>query len=156
VSELRRDEVEDCRLPVSGWRFQILRYLDDEKMRDTVQLQLNHGEHRHDLTRRCLFFANRGEFRTGDLEEIMNKASCLSLLSNAVLVWNTVRSTEIVARLRASGEEILDSDLARVSPLCRAHIIPAGTPTRLTQRFRGAILRTIRYRKFSRGCCRWA
>jgi len=105
----------------------ILRYLDDEKMRDTVQLQLNHGEHRHDLTRRCLFFANRGEFRTGDLDEIMNKASCLSLLSNAVLVWNTVRIAEIVARLRVSGEEILDSDLARVSPLCRAHIIPTGT-----------------------------
>ncbi|MGH9452182.1 MAG: Tn3 family transposase [Terriglobia bacterium] len=38
----------------------ILRYLDDEKMRDTVKLQLNHREHRHDLTRRCLFFANRG------------------------------------------------------------------------------------------------
>lgn len=36
----------------------------------------------------------------------MNKASCLSLLSNAVLVWNTVRIAEIVSRLRASGEEI--------------------------------------------------
>jgi Tn3 transposase DDE domain len=57
----------------------------------------------------------------------MNKASCLSLLSNAVLVWNTVRIAEIVDRLRASGEEILDPDLARVSPLCRAHIIPTGT-----------------------------
>jgi TnpA family transposase len=105
----------------------ILRYLDDERMRGTIQLQLNHGEHRHDLTRRCLFFANRGEFRTGDLDEIMNKASCLSPLSNAVLVWNTVWIAEIVNRLRASGEEILDSDLARVSPLCRAHIIPTVT-----------------------------
>lgn len=105
----------------------ILRYVDDEKMRDTVQLQPNHGEHRHDLTRRCLFFANRGEFRTGDLDEIMNKASCLSLLSNAVLVWNTVRIGQIVDRLRASGEEILDADLARVSPLCRPHIIATGT-----------------------------
>src|ERR1700757_212350 len=72
-------------------------------------------------------FANRGEFRTGDLDEMMNKASCLSLLSNAVLVWNTVRIAEIVSRLRVSGEEILDNDLARVSPLCRAHIIPTGT-----------------------------
>jgi hypothetical protein len=51
----------------------------------------------------------------------------LSLLSNAVLVWNTVRIAEIVSRLRASGEEILDNDLARVSPQCRAHIIPTGT-----------------------------
>jgi len=36
---------------------------------------------------RTLFFANRGRFRSGDYEEVMNKASSLSLLSNAVLVW---------------------------------------------------------------------
>ena len=105
----------------------ILRYLNDETMRGRVQLQLNRGEYRHDWVSRCLFFANRGEFRTGDLDEIMNKASCLSLLSNAVLVCNIVRISEIVERLRASGEEILDSELARVSPLCFAHIIPNGT-----------------------------
>lgn len=57
----------------------------------------------------------------------MNKASCLSLLSNAVLVWNTVRISEIVERLRTAGEQILDADVARVSPLCYAHIIPNGT-----------------------------
>jgi Tn3 transposase DDE domain len=81
----------------------------------------------HDLTRRCLFFAHRGEFRTGDLDEIMNKARCLSLLSNAALVWNTMRIGQIVERLRASGEEVLDTNLARVSPLCRPHIMPTGT-----------------------------
>ena len=101
----------------------ILRYIHDDAMRGRVQLQLNRGEYRHDLLGRCLFFANRGEFRTGDLDEIMNKASCLSLLSNAVLVWNTVRISEIVDRLRAAGEQILDTDLARVSPplLCPHH-----------------------------------
>jgi hypothetical protein len=74
-----------------------------------------------------LFFANRGEFRTGDLEEIMNKASCLSLLSNAVLVWNTIQIGQIVAHLRARGEEVADSDLSHISPLAFAHIIPNGT-----------------------------
>ena len=82
----------------------ILRYLHEEDVRRRVQLQLNRGESRHDLAR-WLFFANQGEFRTGDYEEIMNKASCLSLLSNAVLVWNTVRMGEIVARLRAAGRD---------------------------------------------------
>ena len=57
----------------------------------------------------------------------MNKASCLSLLSNAVLVWNTVRMGEIVARLRAAGETVSDEDLARISPLAYAHVIPNGT-----------------------------
>jgi TnpA family transposase len=92
-----------------------------------VQLQLNRGEARHELVARCLFFANRGEFRTGDAEEIMNKASCLSLLSNAVLVWNTLRIAEIVNQLRATGHAVADYDLARVSPLMHAHVIPNGT-----------------------------
>ena len=104
----------------------ILRYLHEEDVRRRVQLQLNRGESRHDLAR-WLFFANQGEFRTGDYEEIMNKASCLSLLSNAVLVWNTVRMGEIVARLRAAGEVVSDEDLARISPLAYAHVIPSRT-----------------------------
>ena len=88
------------------------------------------------MTRRCALsavtaqprrFANRGEFRTGDLDEILNKANSLSLLSNAVLVSNTVHIGQIVGRLRTSGEEVLKADPARVSPLPHAQIIPNGT-----------------------------
>jgi hypothetical protein len=60
------------------------------EVRRPVQLELNRGESRHALAR-WLFIANQGEFHAGDYEEIMNKATCLSLLSNAVLVWNTAR-----------------------------------------------------------------
>jgi TnpA family transposase len=104
----------------------ILRYMHDPTLRGRVQLQLNRGEARHRLASR-LFFANQGVFRTGDYEEIMNKVSCLSLLSNAVLVWNTVHMTEILARLRSTGETIAPEDVARVSPLAHAHVIPNGT-----------------------------
>lgn len=72
----------------------ILRYLHDSEIRDRVQLQLNRGESRHALARR-LFFANQGAFRSGDYEEVMNKVTALSVLSKAVLVWNTVRINEI-------------------------------------------------------------
>jgi hypothetical protein len=47
------------------------------------------------------FFAKQWEFRTGDYEEVMNKVSCLSLLSNAALVSNSVQMSEIVPRMRA-------------------------------------------------------
>jgi TnpA family transposase len=104
----------------------ILRYIYEEDLRRRVQLQLNRGESRHGLAR-WLFFANRGEFRTGDYEEIMNKASCLSLLSNGVLVWNTWAITKIVTLLRVAGETIVDEDLARISPLMHQHVIPNGT-----------------------------
>jgi TnpA family transposase len=68
----------------------IMRYLTDLELRQTVQLQLNKGEYRHKLPRR-IFFADQGEFTTGDYEEIMNKASCLSLVSNAILYWQYLR-----------------------------------------------------------------
>src|SRR2546428_7674353 len=40
--------------------------------------------------------SNQGAFQTGDYEEIMNKATCLSLLSNAVVVWNTMQMSRII------------------------------------------------------------
>ena len=104
----------------------ILRYIHEEPLRDAIQLQLNRGEFRHILAK-SLFFANQGGFRSGDYEEVMNKASCLSLLSNAVLVWNTVHIARIVDQLRAAGHEVKDEDLARVSPLAHAHVIPNGS-----------------------------
>ena len=58
---------------------------------------------------------------------MMNKATCLSLLSNAVVVWNTVQMSHTLAQLRANGATIADEDLARVSPLAFAHVIPNGT-----------------------------
>jgi len=104
----------------------ILRYIHEEPLRDAIQLQLNRGEFRHILAK-WLFFANQGGFRSGDYEEVMNKASCLSLLSNAVLIWNTVHIARIVDQLRAAGQEVKDEDLARVSPLAHAHVIPNGS-----------------------------
>jgi hypothetical protein len=83
----------------------ILRYVNDPAIRRRVQLQLNRAESRHTLARR-LFFANQGVFRSGDYEEIMNKVSALSLLSNAALVWNTVRIGEVVAELEKVGEAV--------------------------------------------------
>ena len=72
----------------------ILRYLTDKDLRQTVQRQLNKGEYRHKLPR-WIFFADQGEFTTGDYEEIMNKASSLSFVSNAILYWNTIKINDV-------------------------------------------------------------
>jgi hypothetical protein len=58
---------------------------------------------------------------------MMNKASCLSLLCNAVLVWNTVHMSRIIEQLRATGVTITDEEVALISPLAYAHVIPNGT-----------------------------
>jgi TnpA family transposase len=104
----------------------ILRYLSDPALRRTVQIQLNKGEYRHKLPRR-IFFADQGEFTTGDYEEIMNKASCLSLVSNAILYWNTIKIADIVQSLRQQGEAIEDETLSHISLLPFRHVVPNGT-----------------------------
>ncbi len=104
----------------------ILRYITDPELRRMVQRQLNKGEYRHKLPRR-VFFADQGEFTTGDYEEIMNKASCLSLVSNAILYWNTIKINEIVESLRRQGEVIDDEMLSHISLLPYRHVIPNGT-----------------------------
>ena len=57
----------------------------------------------------------------------MNKVSALSLLSNAALVWNTVRIGKVVADLEKACETVTCDELARISPLMFRHIIPNGT-----------------------------
>jgi len=104
----------------------ILRYLTDSELRRRVQMQLNRGEYRHKLSR-WIFFANQGEFQTGDYEEIMNKASCLSLVSNSVLYWNTPRIGNIIETIRKQGTIVEDETIARISPLPFKHVIPNGT-----------------------------
>ena len=76
---------------------------------------------------RVLFFGNLGEFRTSDHEEGINKASCLSLLSNAVLVWNSIRIAAVTDQVRAQGVAVRHEDVARISPLMHGHVIPNGT-----------------------------
>jgi hypothetical protein len=107
-------------------KLNILRYITDKPIRRTVQLQLNKGEYRHKLPR-WVFFANQGEFTTSDYEEIMNKASCLSLVSNAILYWNTSRISNIVESLRNQGESVDNETLAHISLLPYTHVLPNGT-----------------------------
>lgn len=103
----------------------ILRYISNSEFRHAIQLQLNRGEHRHGLVQH-IFFADQGIFKTGDYQEIMNKASCLSLVSNAILYWNTVHISKIVDQLKVEGYPVNDEDLARISPLLFKHIIVTG------------------------------
>jgi len=104
----------------------ILRYLNDTELRRQVGLQLNRGESRQELADH-VFFANQGEFRSGNYFEVMNKASCLSLLSNAILVYNTVHMSEFLEQAEAHDNGFSPATVAHVSPLQHGHIIVNGT-----------------------------
>lgn len=66
-----------------------LRYLKSPAYRHRIERQLNEGEALHRL-RRFLFFGHLGRLRKGDEEEQTTQAQLLTLVTNAVVVWNTV------------------------------------------------------------------
>lgn len=103
----------------------ILRYLDSEEYRRRISTQLNKGERLHDL-RRFLFFANLGQIRRRQDEDLTNQASCLNLVTNAVVAWNTVYMTAAIEQLKAEGHSIQDTDLVHLSPTRHEHINPYG------------------------------
>jgi hypothetical protein len=57
----------------------------------------------------------------------MNKASCLSILSNLILYWNTKILHKIIQDLELEGYVVNRQDLAKVSPLMFKHILMHGT-----------------------------
>jgi TnpA family transposase len=99
----------------------ILRYLEDEALRQRVHAQLNKGEKLHDL-RKFLFFAREGVVSQKYEEGQANQAGCLNLLTNAVVVWNTVYMQAALDTLRLEGSPVQEEDLAHLWPTRFAHI----------------------------------
>jgi len=96
-------------------------YLDDQANRRRILTQLNKGEDVHGL-REYLFFDNKGQIRKQQPDELVNLAGCLNLVSNAVIVWNTVYLQAAVEELRKQDEVIREADLVHLSPVRFRHI----------------------------------
>ncbi len=103
----------------------ILRYLDSEEYRRRINRQLNRGESLHAL-RRFLFFAEDGKVRRRQREDQTNQALCLTLVTNAIVTWNTVYLAAVLEQLRAEGISIEPEGLAHLSPTTYGHINPYG------------------------------
>jgi TnpA family transposase len=103
----------------------ILRYLNSEDYRRRINTQLNKGEKLHDL-RRFLFFAYQGFIRQQQDENLANQSSCLTLVTNAVVGWNTVYMQAVIEQLRTEKVAIDETDFVHLSPARFEHINPYG------------------------------
>jgi Tn3 transposase DDE domain len=83
----------------------ILRYLLDEPYQRRIGAQINKGEALHAL-RGFLFVANEGKIRRHYDEEQLNQVSCLNLVTNAVVLWNTVYMSAVLDQLRSEGYNV--------------------------------------------------
>jgi TnpA family transposase len=103
----------------------ILKTLDDEEYRRRMGRELNKGEASHDLSR-FLCFGKEGMLRGREFGDQLHTFSCLSVLHNAVVAWNTLEIGSLVDQLRAEGHTIDEETLSQTTPLYRKHINPFG------------------------------
>lgn len=103
----------------------ILRYLESQDYRRRINAQLNKGESLHAL-RDFLFVADKGVIRRKQEEAQTNQALCLNLVTNAVVVWNTVYMQAVLDQLRTEGSPVQEDDLAHLSPARFEHLNPYG------------------------------
>jgi len=94
----------------------ILDYITDRTFRRRIQRGLNKGEAINALAR-AIFFGKLGEIRERELQDQLQRASALSLIINAIIVWNTVYLQKAVNYLKTEGS--LNPDLLE-------HIAPHG------------------------------
>ncbi|MBE9140675.1 Tn3 family transposase [Nodosilinea sp. LEGE 07088] len=103
----------------------LLNYIDDEAYRRRILTQLNRGEGRHSLAR-AVCHGNKGEIRQRYREGQEDQLNALGLVTNAVILWNTLYMDRALDHLRAQGLEIDPEDVARLSPLGYSHINMLG------------------------------
>jgi hypothetical protein len=73
-----------------------------------------------------LFFGEEGELRRRDYESQMERMSCLSLLINCIVTWNTHYMNSAIEQLKADGHPITDGTITHITPLMHTHINPYG------------------------------
>ena len=102
-----------------------LQWLSDPDLRQRSHAGLNKGEASNSL-RRAVFFHRQGEIRDRTFENQSFRASGLSLITAAIVHWNTVYLDRAVQHLRAHGVIVPDDLLAHVAPLGWEHIALTG------------------------------
>jgi TnpA family transposase len=102
-----------------------LQWLSDPDLRQRSHAGLNKGEASNSL-RRAVFFHRLGEIRDRTFENQSFRASGLSLITAAIVHWNTVYLDRAVQQLRAQGAVVPDDLLAHVAPLGWEHIALTG------------------------------
>lgn len=123
----------------------LLNYIDDEDYRRRILTQLNRGKGRHAVAR-AICYGQRGAIRKRYREGQEDQLGALGLVTNAVVLWNTLYMQEALSWMRSNGEETGEEDIARLSPLRHGHINMLGHYTfTLSENIMNGELRTLNF-----------
>jgi TnpA family transposase len=103
----------------------LLNYIDDENYRRRILTQLNRGEGRHAVAR-IICHGQRGEIRKRYREGQEDQLGALGLVTNAVVLWNTIYMQAALDHLQRQQMEIREEDESRLSPLGYGHVNVLG------------------------------
>ena len=100
----------------------ILRYIDDMKLRQAIEKQLNKVELANRFTR-AVAVGNSREFTQGDKEEQEIAEACNRLIKNAIICWNYLYLSQKLVRMKEPDQkEKLISAIANHSIICWEHM----------------------------------
>ena len=100
----------------------ILTYFDDVELRQRIEKQLNKVELSNKFAK-AVFFANSGEFKYGTKEEQEIAAACKVLIQNAIVLWNYLYLSQLLANNGDSEERKHMLELIKQgSIICWQHI----------------------------------
>ena len=102
-----------------------LDWLQNVELRRRVHAGLNKGEARNALAR-AVFFNRLGEMRDRSFENQRYRASGLTLVTAAIVLWNTVYLERAIQAIRDHGQPVDENLLQHVLPLGWEHINLTG------------------------------
>ena len=102
-----------------------LDWLEDPGLRRQATVELNKGEARNALAR-AVCFHRLGRVRDRSPEALQHRAGGLTLVTAAIVLWNTVQIAKVIDVMHAEGESFPDAMLPFLSPLGWQHINLTG------------------------------
>ena len=98
-----------------------LGWYESEEKRRWANRQLNKGEAVHSL-KTHLSVGNQGVVRRKTDEGLQHQVGCLNLLTNAIILWNTIYMGEVLDQLELQGHGVNREDLKHIWPTRFEHI----------------------------------
>ncbi len=103
----------------------MLNYLDDLSLRQRILTDQNKALSLHALAQ-AVFFGRQGYFTDRGYEANHTRALILSLILNAIIVWNTFYLEAAVATLAKRGQPVPDNIWPHLSPILWEHLRVIG------------------------------
>ena len=103
----------------------LLNFIDNKDYRRRILTQLNRGEGRHAIAR-VICHGQRGEIKKRYREGQEEQLGALGLVTNAVVLWNTLYMDAALNHMQDKGTDISQEDMGRLSPLQHSHVNVLG------------------------------